>query len=54
MWKNEQGYSGGYPYYQRNCSNPVCLNPYCQCGENCRFSFFDMVRPKRFILIVWG
>ncbi|QWG31215.1 acetylglutamate kinase (plasmid) [Bacillus mycoides] len=36
MWQNEQGYSGGYPYYQRNCSNSACLNPYCQCGENCR------------------
>ncbi|WP_163536160.1 hypothetical protein [Gracilibacillus sp. YIM 98692] len=20
----------------RNCSNPHCFNPYCQCGENCR------------------
>lgn len=33
MWQNEQGH---YLYYQRNCSNPNCLNPYCQCGENCR------------------
>ncbi|PID25456.1 acetylglutamate kinase [Sporosarcina sp. P7] len=32
MWQNNQGYYGGYPYYQRNC-----LNPYCQCGANCKF-----------------
>ncbi|WP_025783302.1 hypothetical protein [Sporosarcina sp. D27] len=33
MWQNEQRYS---PYYQRNCSNLACLNPYCQCGETCK------------------
>ena len=36
MWQNEQGYFNGYPNYQRNCSNPACLNPYCRCGESCR------------------
>ncbi|MCM3757377.1 acetylglutamate kinase [Sporosarcina aquimarina] len=33
MWQNEQRY---FPYYQRNCSNFACLNPYCQCGEICQ------------------
>lgn len=33
VWQNEQRYS---PYYQRTCSNSACLNPYCQCGENCK------------------
>lgn len=46
-------YSGILDIY--NILKGFILKHFIKLGlDNCRFSFLDMVRPKRFILIVWG